>query len=55
MCGIIGLIKKNSLSEIDANKLIKKIAHRGPDDNGIFNERHNSFIQLLHTRLSIRQ
>lgn len=55
MCGIIGLINKNSLSAIDTNKLIKKIAHRGPDDNGIFNEKNtNSCIQLLHTRLSIR-
>lgn len=49
MCGIIGICAEN------ASKLIKKanqaIAHRGPDDEGIF---ANPKIALGHQRLSIQ-
>ena len=51
MCGIAGLVSKNSL---DANKYLKKMvssmAHRGPDADGFFNDNN---IGIGHRRLSI--
>lgn len=51
MCGIIGIsgrVEKNKLQEG-----VKILAHRGPDDSGIFIDKEND-IGLGHTRLSIQ-
>ena len=49
MCGILGSINKKIDSE-----LLDSIKHRGPDNQSIWSERHNSDnVYLGHTRLSI--
>lgn len=55
MCGIGGfsfasetLLTKNILF-----KILNKIKHRGPDDDGIY-ENHNNKVGLVHSRLSIQ-
>lgn len=49
MCGIIGLISKDSKNKIvECNNLI---AHRGPDDNGYL---YHDNLSLAHRRLSIQ-
>ena len=55
MCGICGFfhysIKEHKKDErIDLS--VKSLAHRGPDDSGIYNSK-NSGLSLGHTRLSI--
>ena len=52
MCGISGIINFNNLSvsEKDLNTMIKKMKHRGPDDEGIFIDKN---IGLGFVRLSI--
>lgn len=48
MCGIVGIIAKNKMDQIErANDLIR---HRGPDDSGIY---QGEGIALAHQRLSI--
>lgn len=49
MCGIFGYVGKN-LQEIDSEKIIKVLKHRGPDDDGIY---QNEDVLLIHLRLSI--
>lgn len=52
MCGISGIFHLNH-QEIDKNQLVAmrdSIAHRGPDDNGIFIDKN---LGLAHNRLSI--
>ncbi len=49
MCGIAGIISKNNNSIID--DCLQRIAHRGPDDNGTFQD---NFIALGQRRLSIQ-
>ena len=53
MCGIVGIWDyKNKISGEVLEKMRNKLAHRGPDDAGIFiDEKHN--IGLGHQRLSI--
>lgn len=50
MCGIIGYSCLNSRSKIELN--LEAIAHRGPDDSGIFEDTKRG-VALGHTRLSI--
>lgn len=52
MCGITGLIQKNNcpISESELIAMNDQVAHRGPDDSGIFV--HQS-VGLAHRRLSI--
>ena len=40
MCGICGIIRfdNNSINELDIRKMMFKMKHRGPDDEGIFIE-----------------
>lgn len=54
MCGIVGKISFNSKSIVkaDLEKLSEKIAHRGPDDEGIFIS-PNRRIGLVNRRLAI--
>jgi asparagine synthase (glutamine-hydrolysing) len=54
MCGITGKIyfNKNKVSKEDIVKMNKKIAHRGPDDSGIYVSPDEK-IGLGHQRLSI--
>jgi asparagine synthase (glutamine-hydrolysing) len=47
MCGIVGFNAKESDT---LNSMLNSIAHRGPDDSGVF---ENDFISLGHVRLSI--
>lgn len=55
MCGIGGFFLSTDfiLAKDTLTKILKKINHRGPDDNGLF-EGNNSRIGLAHTRLSIQ-
>jgi asparagine synthase (glutamine-hydrolysing) len=48
MCGIGGIIGNNSTEE--AKKLIFSLKHRGPDDNGFWNDKD---VLLVSTRLMI--
>jgi len=54
MCGLCGIIKaKENTDKLDAKRvkiMCDKLSHRGPDDEGIF---QNSFITFGHRRLSI--
>lgn len=53
MCGIIGLIGHKISPESDIKvRLLKSIAHRGPDGNGFW-ESASPAVWLGHTRLSI--
>jgi asparagine synthase (glutamine-hydrolysing) len=54
MCGIAGLLKsRHSMEESAAIavKMGKAIAHRGPDDQGVWNDSRGNY--LVHRRLSI--
>lgn len=54
MCGIVGILDLGgqSLSAITLKRMATAIAHRGPDDDGVwFDESHG--IGLAHRRLSI--
>ncbi len=54
MCGITGKIyfKNNIVSTKSIHKMNEKLAHRGPDDAGIYISK-NKKVGLGHTRLSI--
>ncbi|MDD1419084.1 asparagine synthase (glutamine-hydrolyzing) [Dolichospermum sp. ST_sed1] len=50
MCGIIGILSNDNRANLSLNYVLGKLKDRGPDDQGIWSDRH---IQLGHTRLSI--
>lgn len=53
MCGICGMIKKNSVDNTDkklVQEMCDKLVHRGPDDSGYFQDTN---VALAHRRLSI--
>lgn len=50
MCGIIGIIGKESINKKLAREMNDRIAHRGPDDEGFF---YNKNIALAMRRLAI--
>lgn len=52
MCGIAGIIhfNHNAVAEADIQLMLDKIAHRGPDDSGIYTKNN---VGLGHVRLSI--
>ncbi|HBE47653.1 MAG TPA: hypothetical protein DDW76_02260 [Cyanobacteria bacterium UBA11369] len=50
MCGIVGVITRHSSFDVKLENALKKLAHRGPDDRGMWSEPQ---IKLAHTRLSI--
>ncbi len=54
MCGIAGKIyfNHNTVSHNDIHKMNQKIAHRGPDDSGVYIS-PNQHVGLGHVRLSI--
>ena len=55
MCGIVGLMSKNSSYEElfeDINCMKNQISHRGPDDSGIWIDSETG-ISIGHNRLSI--
>ena len=54
MCGIVGFRTKNHFNQLKASlsPAAKTLAHRGPDDSGLFLD-ENSGIGLAHRRLSI--
>tara|TARA_B100000242_G_scaffold294387_1_gene277037 strand:- start:6281 stop:8215 length:1935 start_codon:yes stop_codon:yes gene_type:complete len=53
MCGFVGyLTKKNKLEEDTLLKMSSQIAHRGPDDSGIWIDKKDG-IGMAHRRLSI--
>ena len=53
MCGINGLVSE-TISESERSAIVQKmnrvLAHRGPDNDGVFND---ELISLGHRRLSI--
>lgn len=58
MCGINGIIHKNSLNEKAMHSMLSKmnnlILHRGPDEDGFFCEQHNTYtLGMAMRRLSI--
>ncbi len=48
MCGIAGVI---NYQQLDLDKFIEALSHRGPDEKSIYKE---EAVALLHTRLSIQ-
>src|SRR6476646_5894580 len=52
MCGIAGIFSRGPVDEQIVARLIGPIAHRGPDDQGIWIDR-DAGIGLGHRRLSI--
>ena len=52
MCGIAGILGKDGVDRHSVQRLIGPIAHRGPDDEGIWTD-PESGIGLGHRRLSI--
>ncbi len=54
MCGIVGFRTKNNFNLLKASlsPAAKALAHRGPDDSGLFLDEHSG-IGLAHRRLSI--
>ncbi len=53
MCGIVGVASKNSIPDLNLiNKSLSAIAHRGPDDSGIWVNGNNT-VAFGHRRLSI--
>ncbi len=50
MCGLIGRIARSSLDTPLQERDIQRMAHRGPDDKGLYQDEHTS---LGHARLSI--
>src|SRR5436190_12392752 len=52
MCGIAGLITKSRVDEAVVARLIRPIAHRGPDDSGIWID-PEAGVGLGHRRLAI--
>lgn len=54
MCGIVGSITNNQLSNKLIDSLHKIQSHRGPDGNGIYDDLlEEKYVTLLHQRLSI--
>ena len=56
MCGLAGFFGKNrSKVDIERNLLNmgNVIAHRGPDDSGLWHEKNKFSIGFVHRRLSI--
>lgn len=51
MCGLAGLLSKNRVDPALLVRMEQAIAHRGPDDSGIWCEDHG--VGLAHRRLSI--
>ena len=52
MCGIAGIISASRLDERDVRRLIDPIAHRGPDDQGVWLDAEAG-VWLGHRRLAI--
>ena len=52
MCGIAGLLTRYSVDPALLNRMAGAIAHRGPDDEGIWSDNHAG-IGFAHRRLSI--
>ena len=52
MCGIAGIISASRLEERDVRRLIDPIAHRGPDDEGVWLDSEVG-VGLGHRRLAI--
>ena len=50
MCGIAGLSVKGFDTSDQLSRMLQKLAHRGPDDTGIWNDDR---IALGHRRLAI--
>lgn len=51
MCGIAGILNRDSTPDISVlNAMSRKLAHRGPDDKGVFVE---NACGLVHRRLSV--
>ena len=55
MCGIAGAITPQPINQKNINNVIKELRKRGPDAYGTSTNQslNNSFITLIHTRLSI--
>ena len=58
MCGFAGYLTKKYSRTYDAQSILNRmgnvIAHRGPDDSGIWYDRNHKSIGIVHRRLSIQ-
>lgn len=52
MCGIAGIIRQSGVQEVEINKMIDCLVHRGPDDQGIWISDDRQ-VGLGHARLAI--
>ena len=50
MCGILGIVRNSAEAPARLDRALASLRHRGPDDEGIWNE---GSVTLVHTRLSI--
>ena len=54
MCGIAGYFGKIAIKRENLLATSSVLAHRGPDDSGIFQHHHQQhYLALIHRRLSI--
>jgi len=55
MCGVVAIISfDGDIGEVELNGLKSTVAHRGPDDSGIYLDNQDQYaVALGHTRLSI--
>ena len=55
MCGILGYISNESISDSELNEMLNAMNHRGPDGRGIkkFNSNKDTHLSFGHVRLSI--
>lgn len=55
MCGLVGFIGGESVSKVTCRSILDKLAHRGPDSYGIWQEtRYSTPVTLAHRRLAIQ-
>jgi len=57
MCGFAGYLTNNTLKKCDVKSILNNmgsvIAHRGPDDSGIWHDSNYKSVGFVHRRLSI--
>ena len=54
MCGIVGFYNLKSENSANIELMLREIAHRGPDANGVWNDGRVEGVVIGHTRLSIQ-
>lgn len=53
MCGIAGILSSTPIAPAEVHRMIAPIAHRGPDDDGVWVDEGRREVGLGHLRLAI--